>query len=160
MIQTSCKQAVELLVRVRVSPLSTHPASLCPTAAGGDGGADDTAAQYTRGWQHEHTSSDLSGDDTHPVNRRYVTRRPPSTHMYPELLKRLDDSNDDVRIAVTDTWLAYLACFQDDYQVALYLPISRRCTKACWFISMTLTHSIQDAVLGGWCVCGCVCVRM
>ena len=81
-------------------------------------------------------------------------------NMYPELLKRLDDSNDDVRIAVTDTWLAYLACFQDDYQVALYRAHLEAMYKGLLIHLDDPDTRIQDAVLGGWCVCGCVCVRM
>ena len=77
-------------------------------------------------------------------------------NMYPELLKRLDDSNDDVRIAVTDTWLAYLACFQDDYQVALYRAHLEAMYKGLLIHLDDPDTRIQDAVLGRWCVCALV----
>ena len=41
-------------------------------------------------------------------------------NLYPCLLKRLDDSNDDVRRAATETFSAYMQCFGDDYNVAMY----------------------------------------
>ncbi|KAL5019260.1 hypothetical protein ScPMuIL_004982 [Solemya velum] len=41
-------------------------------------------------------------------------------NMYPELLKRLDDSSDEIRIMVSKTFLAYLDCFEDKYDTNLY----------------------------------------
>ncbi|KAJ8319390.1 hypothetical protein KUTeg_004481 [Tegillarca granosa] len=41
-------------------------------------------------------------------------------NMYPELLKRLDDSSDEIRITVSKTFLAYLDCFEGGYDVELY----------------------------------------
>ncbi|XP_074649053.1 dynein axonemal assembly factor 5-like [Tubulanus polymorphus] len=41
-------------------------------------------------------------------------------NMYPELLKRLDDSKDDIRLAICDTFNAYFGCFQNNYDVGLY----------------------------------------
>ena len=40
--------------------------------------------------------------------------------VYPHLLKRLDDSSDDVRLAAADTFSAYLHCFHDNYDATLY----------------------------------------
>ncbi|XP_005100812.1 dynein assembly factor 5, axonemal [Aplysia californica] len=41
-------------------------------------------------------------------------------NMYPELLKRLDDSSDEIRLMMTKTLLAYLDCFEGGYDVSLY----------------------------------------
>ncbi|PVD38342.1 hypothetical protein C0Q70_00954 [Pomacea canaliculata] len=41
-------------------------------------------------------------------------------NLYPELLKRLDDSSDEIRMMVTRTFLAYFDCFQNKYDVGLY----------------------------------------
>ncbi|KAL8584267.1 hypothetical protein ACOMHN_034952 [Nucella lapillus] len=41
-------------------------------------------------------------------------------NLYPELLKRLDDSSDEVRVTVTRTLLAYFHCFKEGYEVGLY----------------------------------------
>ena len=71
-------------------------------------------------------------------------------NMYPDLLKRLDDSNDDVRIAITDTWIAYLACFQDDYQVALYRAHLEAMYKGLLIHLDDPDPRIQDAMLGGY----------
>ena len=70
-------------------------------------------------------------------------------NMYPELLKRLDDSNDDVRVAVTDTWLAYLGCFQKDYKVDLYRAHLEAIYKGLLIHLDDPDTRIQDAVLGG-----------
>ena len=40
--------------------------------------------------------------------------------LYPCLLKRLDDSTDDVRVAASHTFSAYMHCFHDDYDVVMY----------------------------------------
>ncbi|XP_033097480.1 dynein assembly factor 5, axonemal-like [Anneissia japonica] len=39
---------------------------------------------------------------------------------YIELLKRLDDSSDDIRVAVARTFSTYFQCFPDDYDTSLY----------------------------------------
>jgi dynein assembly factor 5 len=41
-------------------------------------------------------------------------------NIYPDLLKRLDDGSDDVRVAAAGAFSAYLACFGEQYNVALY----------------------------------------
>ncbi|ESO05753.1 hypothetical protein HELRODRAFT_111152 [Helobdella robusta] len=41
-------------------------------------------------------------------------------NMYPDLLKRLDDSNDEVRIAAADTFASYMSCLLPSYNVPLY----------------------------------------
>ncbi|XP_002740361.1 dynein axonemal assembly factor 5-like [Saccoglossus kowalevskii] len=40
--------------------------------------------------------------------------------MYMELLKRMDDSNDEVRVATARTFSAYFNCFQSDYDASFY----------------------------------------
>lgn len=39
---------------------------------------------------------------------------------YPCLLKRLDDSSDDVRLAASQAFSVYMQCFSADYDVAMY----------------------------------------
>ena len=41
-------------------------------------------------------------------------------NIYPEFLKRLDDSSDDIRVAMCKTFVAYFGCFKDNYEVGLY----------------------------------------
>jgi len=41
-------------------------------------------------------------------------------NIYPSLLKRLDDSSDDVRLAASSTFAEYMRCFRDNYDVILY----------------------------------------
>ncbi|ESO87153.1 hypothetical protein LOTGIDRAFT_210534 [Lottia gigantea] len=41
-------------------------------------------------------------------------------NIYPELLKRLDDSSDEIRIMVSKTFLAYFDCFDKGYDPELY----------------------------------------
>ncbi|XP_064635749.1 dynein axonemal assembly factor 5-like [Lineus longissimus] len=41
-------------------------------------------------------------------------------NLYPELLKRLDDSSDDIRVAVSKTFTAYFQCFDTGFDVGLY----------------------------------------
>ncbi|XP_072168625.1 dynein axonemal assembly factor 5-like [Diadema setosum] len=40
--------------------------------------------------------------------------------MYMELLKRLDDSSDEIRVAVAKTFVTFFGCFGEDYDVRLY----------------------------------------
>lgn len=69
-------------------------------------------------------------------------------NMYPELLKRLDDSSDEIRVMVSKTFLAYLQCFGDKYDANLY----RAHLEAIY--SGLLVHlddpeiKIQEAILG------------
>jgi len=39
---------------------------------------------------------------------------------YPELLKRLDDSSNDVRLAAAHMFSVYMQCFHEDFNVVLY----------------------------------------
>ncbi|PIK45499.1 putative dynein assembly factor 5, axonemal [Apostichopus japonicus] len=50
------------------------------------------------------------------------TRLHPDTlhTMYMELLKRLDDSSDEIRLSVTKTFMTFFRCFQKEYDVVLY----------------------------------------
>ncbi|XP_041363360.1 dynein assembly factor 5, axonemal-like [Gigantopelta aegis] len=41
-------------------------------------------------------------------------------NIYPELLKRLDDSSDEIRVTVTKTFLGYFSCFESGYEPDLY----------------------------------------
>jgi dynein assembly factor 5, axonemal len=74
-------------------------------------------------------------------------------NIYPDLLKRLDDSSDDIRIAAARAFSAYMDCFRDNYDVILY----RAHIEAIY--SGLLVHlddpdgSIQQAI-SGLCV-GC-----
>ncbi|KAL5484058.1 hypothetical protein EMCRGX_G020494 [Ephydatia muelleri] len=59
------------------------------------------------------------------VLQLYLMRRPPlpmdRLHLlYGELLKRLDDSSDEIRVAVTKTLAAYISAFPDGYDCGLY----------------------------------------
>lgn len=40
--------------------------------------------------------------------------------MYMDLLKRLDDSSDEVRLAVAKTFVTYFSCFPKEYDIGLY----------------------------------------
>ena len=41
-------------------------------------------------------------------------------NLYPCLLKRLDDVSDDVRVAASHVFSAYMSCFHDNYDVVMY----------------------------------------
>lgn len=55
---------------------------------------------------------DLVGDRLHEDHRLY--------NLYPDLLKRLDDSSDDVRIEATKTFASYFRCLCKKFEVATY----------------------------------------
>ena len=72
-------------------------------------------------------------DDDNPSTRLvsckvlqlFLMRRPPLPmdrlhSLYGELLKRLDDSSDEIRVAVTKTLTAYISAFPDGYECGLY----------------------------------------
>lgn len=76
------------------------------------------------------TSMDSDNKNTRLVSCRVMTRllelmnssldQDNLYNFYPELLKRLDDSSDEIRIVVSKTFLAYLECFEGKYKVDQY----------------------------------------
>jgi dynein assembly factor 5 len=68
-------------------------------------------------------------------------------NLYPELLKRLDDSSDEIRVMVTHTFLAYLDCFQDKYDVGLYRAHLEAMYKGLLVHLDDPEAKIQEAVL-------------
>ena len=68
-------------------------------------------------------------------------------NMYPELLKRLDDSSDEIRVMVTQTMLAYLDCFREDYEVGLYRAHLEALYKGLLVHLDDPEAKIQEAVL-------------
>ena len=69
-------------------------------------------------------------------------------NMYPDLLKRMDDSSDDVRIAVAVTFQAYFDCFENDYNVGLYRAHLEAIYKGLLVHLDDPEPRIQEAVLG------------
>lgn len=68
-------------------------------------------------------------------------------NLYPELLKRLDDSSDEIRIMVTRTFLAYFDCFQDKYDRSLYSAHLEAIYKGLLVHLDDPEQQIQEAVL-------------
>ena len=71
-------------------------------------------------------------------------------NMYPDLLKRLDDSSDEVRVMVTHTFLAYFDCFQNNYEVDLYRAHLEALYKGLLVHLDDPEARIQEAVLSEW----------
>jgi dynein assembly factor 5 len=104
------------------------------------------------------TSMDSDNKNTRLVSCRVMTRlfelmgnsldQNNLHNMYPELLKRLDDSSDDIRIVVTKTFLAYLECFGDDYQVDMYRLHLEAIYKGLLVHLDDPEPKIQNAILG------------
>ena len=69
-------------------------------------------------------------------------------NMYPDLLKRMDDSSDDVRVAVAATFQSYFACFQNDYNVGLYKAHLEAIYRGLLVHLDDPEPRIQEAVLG------------
>lgn len=69
-------------------------------------------------------------------------------NMYLDLLKRLDDSNDEIRITVSRTFLAYLDCFQQAYDVQLYRAHLEAMYKGLLVHLDDPDERIQEAILG------------
>ncbi|XP_068729927.1 dynein axonemal assembly factor 5-like [Montipora capricornis] len=67
--------------------------------------------------------------------------------IYPELLKRMDDSSDEIRIVVTNTFLAYFRAFPSDYNSDLYKLHLEAMFKGLLVQLDDPTASIQEAVL-------------
>lgn len=69
-------------------------------------------------------------------------------NMYPELLKRLDDSSDEVRLIVAKTFLAYFDCFESGYDVGLYRAHLEAVYRGLLVHLDDPETSIQEAILG------------
>ncbi|EDO43349.1 predicted protein [Nematostella vectensis] len=67
--------------------------------------------------------------------------------LYPELLKRMDDSNDEIRRVVTSTFLAYFRAFPDGYDCDLYKFHLQAMFKGLLIHLDDPTPTIQEAVL-------------
>ncbi|XP_022319894.2 dynein axonemal assembly factor 5-like [Crassostrea virginica] len=68
-------------------------------------------------------------------------------NMYPDLLKRLDDSSDEVRITVSKTFLAYFDCFMNGYDVSLYRAHLEAIYKGLLIHLDDSEPKIQEAIL-------------
>ncbi|XP_071107149.1 dynein axonemal assembly factor 5-like [Haliotis cracherodii] len=68
-------------------------------------------------------------------------------NMYPELLKRLDDSSDEVRLIVAKTFLAYFDCFESGYDVGLYRAHLEAVYRGLLVHLDDPETSIQEAIL-------------
>ncbi|KAH3861633.1 dynein axonemal assembly factor 5-like [Dreissena polymorpha] len=69
-------------------------------------------------------------------------------NMYLELLKRLDDSSDEIRLTVAKTFLAYLDCFEKAYDVQLYRAHLEAMYKGLLVHLDDPDERIQEAILG------------
>ena len=70
-------------------------------------------------------------------------------NMYPDLLKRLDDASDDVRVATCKTFVTYFDCFGEDYEASLYRAHLEAIYKGLLVHLDDPDSRIQEAVLGG-----------
>ena len=68
--------------------------------------------------------------------------------MYPDLLKRMDDSSDDIRVAVAITFQTYFDCFESDYNVSLYRAHLEAIYKGLLVHLDDPEHRVQEAVMG------------
>ncbi|XP_060561943.1 dynein axonemal assembly factor 5-like [Ruditapes philippinarum] len=69
-------------------------------------------------------------------------------NMYLELLKRLDDSSDEIRLMVSKTFLAYLDSFEQAYDVQLYRAHLEAMFKGLLVHLDDPDEKIQEAILG------------
>ena len=69
-------------------------------------------------------------------------------NMYPDLLKRLDDAGDDVRIAAAETFSAYFGCLRPQYDVGLYRAHLEEIYKGLLIHLDDPNETIQLAILG------------
>lgn len=78
------------------------------------------------------------------------TRLHPDTlhTMYMELLKRLDDSSDEIRLSVTKTFMTFFRCFQKEYDVVLYKAHIETLYRGLLVHMDDTDTDIQQAVLG------------
>ena len=68
--------------------------------------------------------------------------------MYMELLKRLDDSNDEIRIAVSKTFMTYFECFPKEYDVPCYRAHLETLYRGLLVHLDDPDQRIQQAILG------------
>ena len=107
---------------------------------------------------HLKTSVDSDTKSTRLISCRVMTRlfeligcsldQDNLYNFYPELLKRLDDSCDEIRIVVTRTFLAYLDCFEGSYKVDQYRLHLEAIYKGLLVHLDDPEPKIQTAVLG------------
>lgn len=69
-------------------------------------------------------------------------------NMYPDLLKRLDDSSDEIRVTVATTFLAYLDCYHDNYDPGLYKAHVEAIYRGLLVHLDDPEQNIQEAILG------------
>ncbi|XP_048757748.2 dynein axonemal assembly factor 5-like [Ostrea edulis] len=81
-------------------------------------------------------------------------------NMYPDLLKRLDDSSDEVRITVSKTFLAYFDCFENGYDVTLYRAHLEAIYKGLLVHLDDPEQKIQEAILEVLKKSGSICPTM
>ncbi|XP_041473460.1 dynein assembly factor 5, axonemal-like [Lytechinus variegatus] len=67
--------------------------------------------------------------------------------VYMELLKRLDDSSDEIRVAVAKTFGAFFGCFPEDYDVGLYKAHLETLYSGLLIHMDDPDQTIQEAVL-------------
>ena len=77
-------------------------------------------------------------------------------NMYPDLLKRLDDSDDEVRITVSITFLAYLESFLGRYDTRLYKAHLEDLYRGLLVHLDDPEPKIQDSILSKLCSDYCV----
>lgn len=68
-------------------------------------------------------------------------------NLYPDLLKRLDDGNDDVRTAASETFSSYLSCLRPGYNVLLYGAHLEEIFKGLLIHLDDPNQKIQEAIL-------------
>ena len=73
--------------------------------------------------------------------------------LYGELLKRLDDSSDEIRVAVTKTLAAYIR-YVCTVCVCVCMSAYNVCVCACVCVGVCVYVCVCV------CVCACVCVRL
>ncbi|XP_062607964.1 dynein axonemal assembly factor 5-like [Saccostrea cucullata] len=81
-------------------------------------------------------------------------------NMYPDLLKRLDDSSDEVRVTVSKTFLAYFDCFENGYDVTLYRAHLEAIYKGLLVHLDDPEQKIQEAILEVLKKSGSICPTM
>ncbi|KAL3876674.1 hypothetical protein ACJMK2_034478 [Sinanodonta woodiana] len=68
--------------------------------------------------------------------------------IYLDLLKRLDDSNDEIRVTVAKTFLAYIDCFTKPYDAGLYRAHLETLYRGLLIHLDDPEPKIQEAILG------------
>ena len=68
--------------------------------------------------------------------------------LYMELLKRLDDSSDEIRVAVAKTFVTFFSCFPEEYDRRLYKAHLETLYTGLLVHLDDPDQTIQEAVLG------------